>query len=68
VTDKLRLGAAGRYEHYSDFGSTGTWKVSGRYDFSHAFALRSTISTGFRAPSLGQSISPRPPRPCRPVR
>lgn len=54
VTDKLRLGAAGRYEHYSDFGSTGTWKVSGRYDFSHAFALRSTISTGFRAPSLGQ--------------
>lgn len=54
VTDKLRLGAAGRYEHYSDFGSAATWKASGRYDFSHAFALRSTISSGFRAPSLGQ--------------
>jgi iron complex outermembrane recepter protein len=54
VTQKLRLGAAGRYEHYSDFGSTATYKVSGRYDFSHAFALRGTISSGFRAPSLGQ--------------
>jgi len=54
VTEKLRLGAAGRYEHYSDFGDTGTWKASGRYDFNHNFALRSTISTGFRAPSLGQ--------------
>jgi iron complex outermembrane receptor protein len=54
VTDKLRLGAAGRFERYSDFGSTETYKVSGRYDFSHAFALRGTISSGFRAPSLGQ--------------
>jgi iron complex outermembrane receptor protein len=54
VTEKLRLGAAGRYEHYSDFGSTATYKVSGRYDFNHAFALRGTISSGFRAPSLGQ--------------
>ncbi|WP_206242196.1 TonB-dependent receptor plug domain-containing protein [Novosphingobium terrae] len=54
VTQKLRLGAAGRFEHYSDFGSTATWKASGRYDFSPVFALRSTISSGFRAPSLGQ--------------
>lgn len=54
VTDKLRLGAAGRFERYSDFGSTATWKASGRYDFSRAFALRGTVSSGFRAPSLGQ--------------
>ena len=54
VTEKLRLGAAGRFERYSDFGSTETYKVSGRYDFSHAFALRGTVSSGFRAPSLGQ--------------
>jgi iron complex outermembrane receptor protein len=54
VTQKLRLGVAGRAERYSDFGSTATYKVSGRYDFSHAFALRGTISSGFRAPSLGQ--------------
>ncbi|HWU03448.1 MAG TPA: TonB-dependent receptor [Novosphingobium sp.] len=54
VTDKLRLGAAGRFEHYSDFGSTGTGKVSARYDVSPAFALRATGSTGFRAPGLQQ--------------
>ena len=54
ATDQLRLGAAGRFEHYSDFGSTGTGKVSARYDVSHAFALRATGSTGFRAPALQQ--------------
>ncbi|HWJ70538.1 MAG TPA: TonB-dependent receptor [Sphingobium sp.] len=53
--DNLTLGAAGRYEHYSDFGSNGTGKLSIRYDFTPAFALRATASTGFRAPSLQQS-------------
>ena len=54
VTDKLLVGLAGRGEHYSDFGSTGTGKLSLRYDFSPAFAIRGTASTGFRAPSLQQ--------------
>jgi len=54
ITDKLRLGGAGRYEHYSDFGSVGTGKVSARYDLTPAFALRATGSTGFRAPGLQQ--------------
>jgi iron complex outermembrane receptor protein len=54
VTDKFLLGIAGRGEHYSDFGNTGTGKVSARYDFSPHFALRGTASTGFRAPSLQQ--------------
>jgi len=52
VTDKFLLGVAGRGETYSDFGQVATGKVSARYDFSHAFALRGTISNGFRAPSL----------------
>lgn len=52
----LTVGAAGRYEHYSDFGDNGTGKLSLRYDFSPAFALRATGSTGFRAPSLQQSF------------
>ncbi|MBC2666852.1 TonB-dependent receptor [Novosphingobium flavum] len=43
---------AGRYEHYSDFGDTAIGKLTTRYDFSPAFALRATVSTGFRAPSL----------------
>ena len=54
VTDKLLLGLAGRGEDYSDFGSTATGKFTARYDFSPAFAIRGTASTGFRAPSLIQ--------------
>jgi iron complex outermembrane receptor protein len=54
VTEKLLVGLAGRGEHYSDFGSTGTGKLSARYDFSPHFALRGTASTGFRAPALQQ--------------
>ncbi len=55
VTDKFLLGIAGRAEDYSDFGATANGKISARYDFSHAFALRATASTGFRAPALQQS-------------
>jgi iron complex outermembrane receptor protein len=43
---------AGRYEDYSDFGDTLIGKITSRYDFSDAFAIRGTASTGFRAPSL----------------
>jgi iron complex outermembrane receptor protein len=46
---------AGRYEHYNDFGSTKIGKITTRYDFSPAFALRATASTGFRAPTLAES-------------
>ena len=54
VTEKLTIGGALRVERYSDFGDTQTGKLSARYDFSPAFALRGTVSTGFRAPSLQQ--------------
>lgn len=54
VTRKFQLDAALRGETYSDFGQVLTEKLSARYDFSHAFALRGTVSTGFRAPSLQQ--------------
>ncbi|MCJ2185613.1 TonB-dependent receptor plug domain-containing protein [Novosphingobium beihaiensis] len=54
VTDKFLLGLAGRGERYSDFGTTGTGKISARYDFTPSFAIRGTASTGFRAPSLQQ--------------
>lgn len=55
LTDNLLVSSALRGEDYSDFGSAVTGKVSARYDFSRAFALRSTLSTGFRAPGLQQS-------------
>jgi len=54
LTDKFRAGLAGRVEDYSDFGWTGTGKLSLRYDLTPNFALRGTASTGFRAPALQQ--------------
>lgn len=55
ITEKLTLAGAVRFEDYSDFGDTQTGKLSGRYDFTPNFALRGSVSTGFRAPSLQQS-------------
>ncbi|AJP71348.1 TonB-dependent receptor plug domain-containing protein [Sphingomonas hengshuiensis] len=51
----LKLDGAVRYEHYSDFGSQWIFKGTGRYDFTDTFALRGTVSTGFRAPTLAES-------------
>ncbi len=45
---------AGRVEHYSDFGSTTDGKFSTRWEPIKGYALRGSISNGFRAPSLGQ--------------
>lgn len=52
--NKFLVDGAARFEHYSDFGSTLNGKLSLRYNASDAFALRSSVSTGFRAPSLHQ--------------
>ena len=54
LTDKLSAGIAGRYEDYSDAGAARSGKFSLRYQFTDEFALRGTVSNGFRAPSLGQ--------------
>src|SRR5699024_7847542 len=54
LTARLSADVAVRYEHYSDFGNALPWKVSGRYQFADSFALRGTVSSGFRAPSLQQ--------------
>lgn len=55
VLAKLRVGLAGRYEHFSDFGSTTNGKVTLRYAPMTQLAFRAAASTGFRAPALGQS-------------
>jgi iron complex outermembrane receptor protein len=47
---------AGRYEHFSDFGSTWNGKVAARYEFIPGYAIRGAISNGFRAPSLHQQF------------
>jgi iron complex outermembrane receptor protein len=50
----LTATAAGRYEHYSDFGDTVNGKLALRYEFVQGFAVRGSVSNGFRAPSLHQ--------------
>jgi iron complex outermembrane receptor protein len=52
--DGLRVDAAGRFEHYSDFGDAKVGKLTARYDFTPEFALRGTVSNGFRAPTLAE--------------
>jgi iron complex outermembrane receptor protein len=54
--DPLRIDAAVRYEHYSDFGSAVVGKLTGRFDFSPEFAVRGTVSNGFRAPTLAEEF------------
>jgi iron complex outermembrane receptor protein len=56
VTSRFLLGLAGRAENYSDFGSTTTGKASARLELAKGLALRGAVSTGFRAPSLGQEF------------
>ncbi|MCC5887091.1 MAG: TonB-dependent receptor [Gammaproteobacteria bacterium] len=56
VTEQLLLSAAVRVEDYSDFGSAIAGKLSARYDFNDAFAVRGTVQNGFRAPSLQQQF------------
>jgi iron complex outermembrane receptor protein len=55
VTSFLRLGLAGRYEHYTDFGNTTDFKGTMRVEASKQLVFRAAASTGFRAPSLGQT-------------
>ncbi|MDP9361946.1 MAG: TonB-dependent receptor [Acidobacteriota bacterium] len=54
VLSKLRVGLAGRYENFSDFGNTTNGKVTVRYSPIQQLILRGAASTGFRAPSLSQ--------------
>lgn len=56
VTERLLLGAAIRYEDfYNTFGDTTNGKITARYAITDNTNIRSTISTGFRAPSPGQA-------------
>lgn len=52
----LTVQVAGRYEHYSDFGGTANAKLAARYEFIPQLAVRGSVSTGFRAPSLQQQF------------
>jgi iron complex outermembrane recepter protein len=54
-TERLFLGAAVRYEDYSDAsGDTLVGKINGRFELTDWLAVRGAVSTGFRAPGLAQ--------------
>jgi len=53
----FRLGVAGRAERYSDFGSTANGKLTVRVAQDPRVVVRGTVSTGFRAPSLGRNAT-----------
>ena len=55
VLAQLRVGIAARHENFSDFGGTTNEKLTLRYTPVKPLIFRGAVSTGFRAPSLGQS-------------
>jgi iron complex outermembrane receptor protein len=55
VTEDLLIGTAIRYEDYSSFGTDTNYKITSQYNITDDFSLRGSISTGFRAPTVGQA-------------
>jgi iron complex outermembrane receptor protein len=55
ITEALMLGAAVRYEDYSSFGSDTNYKLTAQWSLTDNFSLRGSVSTGFRAPTVGQA-------------
>ncbi|QLF94699.1 TonB-dependent receptor [Pseudomonas sp. ABC1] len=54
-SDRWYIGAAARVEHYDDdSGNTFGFKLNSRYELTDTLALRGTLGSGFRAPSLTQ--------------
>jgi iron complex outermembrane receptor protein len=55
----LEATVAGRFDRYSDFGSTFNPKVALRYQPTRQFLVRASANTGFRAPTLYDIYQPQ---------
>ena len=55
VTENLVLGLATRFEDFDTFGTTTNTKFSALWRATDTLKFRTTLSTGFRAPTPGQS-------------
>lgn len=55
IANDFLIDLALRHENFSDFGITTNFKLSGKYDINQQLAIRGGASTGFRAPTVGQS-------------
>jgi iron complex outermembrane receptor protein len=57
LTNSWYVGAALRHERFTgDVGDTTSGKLTTRWEFLPGYAVRATVSNGFRAPSLGQTV------------
>ncbi|WP_235357421.1 TonB-dependent siderophore receptor [Arsukibacterium sp. MJ3] len=54
LSDELEFTVAGRYDNYSDFGSTTNPQFTMKWRPLDNFTLRASFGQGFRAPSLAQ--------------
>lgn len=55
ISKQFLINGTMRLENYSDFGNAFVWKISSRYKTANnKLTFRSSVSTGFRAPSLHQ--------------
>ncbi|WP_208276785.1 TonB-dependent receptor plug domain-containing protein [Massilia oculi] len=54
LSQRFSVGAALRYEDFSEFGDSVNGKLSARYEVTPDLAVRGSFSTGFRAPTPGQ--------------
>lgn len=52
--DNIILDSAIRYDNYEDFGDTSNIKIAANWRINEILTLRSSVSTGFRAPSMQQ--------------
>ena len=55
VTERWLVGAALRFEDFEDFGTTTNFKLASHFQVTDDLAMRGSVSTGFRAPTPGQS-------------
>jgi iron complex outermembrane receptor protein len=54
-TDDWTIGLATRFEDYEDFGTTFNGKIATNFRVNDSLAWRASASSGFRAPTPGQS-------------
>ncbi|XOV78668.1 MAG: TonB-dependent receptor plug domain-containing protein [Aestuariibacter sp.] len=55
ISTQLTLSGAIRFEDYTDFGRTFDGKIALMYELNQYLAFRTSMNTGFKAPTVGQS-------------
>jgi len=54
-TEDFLVGLALRFEDYDSFGTTTNYKVTAQYHLTEDLNIRGSVSSGFRAPTVGQA-------------